>query len=125
MDLAVIYENIQRLLKAKKAKGNAISKRAGVPDAIRNIKRKLNGQIKGDGITIRTLDAIAAELGVTADYLKTPFHKPLARETSGVRQALLDKISYLETERNRALLELEALDAEAITEKKASKRKIR
>jgi transcriptional regulator with XRE-family HTH domain len=110
MDLATIYDNIQRLLRAKKLSANKASLLAGKPDAIRNIQRKLSGEIKGHGVTVDVLAAIAKVLGTTVDELQTPRDRLNVRPVSGLKEMLLAKISWLDKEREQALMELEALE---------------
>lgn len=125
MDMAVVYDNIVQLLETKGLSADKVSRDAGVPDAIRNMKRRLDGGIKSTGITIKTLDALAARLGVTADYLKTPAQKPKRTKTGGVREGLLAKIAWLDRERAQAIAELEAVEAAESSERPRLKRKRR
>jgi transcriptional regulator with XRE-family HTH domain len=123
MDLAIIYDNIQRLLRAKKLSANKASQLAGKPDAIRNIQRKLSGEIKGHGITIDVLASIAKVLGTTVDDLQTPRERISIRPVSGLKEMLLAKISWLDKEREQTLRELEALEeAEAAPPARRKKR---
>lgn len=110
MDLAVVYANIERRLRLLKMSAHKASTLAEAPDAIRNMKRKLKGEIKGDGITAQTLDALARVLNTTAEELKAAPPKPDIRPVAGLRETLLKKIEWLDRERERAMQELAALD---------------
>ena len=125
MDLAVILTNIERLLAAKKISGNKASALAGKPDVIRNIKRKLAGKIQGDGITVKTLDALARALGTTAAELQTPPRRITVKPIAGLKDSILAKIAWLDKEREQALRELEALEHAETHEKKRLVRKAR
>lgn len=125
MDLAVIYENIERLLKAKKLSGNKVSNLAGKPDAIRNIKRKLAGEIQGQGVTVEVLSAIARVLDTTVDDLKRPHERITIQPQLGLKQQILDKLKWLDQERSRALQELEALEEAEIIAQKPLRKKYR
>jgi transcriptional regulator with XRE-family HTH domain len=123
MDLITVLANIERLLKAKKRSADAVSRAAGVNDAIRNLRRTVRGEIKA-APTARTIAAIAAELGVTVDYLMMPREKPDIQPAPGVREAILEKIKWLDQQREQALAELAALD-EVEKARNAPKRRIR
>ncbi|MEN6535681.1 MAG: hypothetical protein ABFD89_18600 [Bryobacteraceae bacterium] len=125
MDLAVILENIERQLRIKKMSSDKASRLAGKPDAIRNIKRKLKGEIQGDGITVKTLEALAGALGSTVDELTTPRERINISPVPGLRDSIIAKLEWLDRERDRALQELSALDQAENSAKKAAKRKIR
>lgn len=112
MELAVVYANIIELLETKGLSADKVSRDAGVPDAIRNIKRRLDGGIKSRSLNIQTLDALAAQLGVTADYLKANHDQPQSTPGS-VREAILAKIAWLDRERAQAMAELSAIDQAA------------
>lgn len=110
MNYAVIYENIQYLLKDKGRSADEVSRSAGVPEAIRNIKRRLNQGIKGQGMNAATLEALAAELQVTTDYLKTPHDRPNTPVTGGMRDILLAQLAFLDQQRAQIAAELHKLD---------------
>jgi transcriptional regulator with XRE-family HTH domain len=131
MDLQIIYENIQRLLAEKGMTANKASSLAGNPDAIRNIERKLAGKIKGNGITVKTLDALAKALGTTAEDLKRERQKIQIHPVHGVRETLQKKIDWLQHQLQDAKEELAALEAAEAAEaaqgnaKKVLRRKYR
>lgn len=122
MDLSLILANIERLLALKGLKADKASRLAGKPDAIRNIKRKLKGEIKGTGVTVETLNAIAAVLGTDYAGLSTPRDQIQVRPVTGLREEIVRKIDWLDREKERALEELEALDRAERPEKKPAKR---
>lgn len=124
MELAAVLENIERLLKAKKRSADEVSRAAGVPDAIRNLRRHLRGQIKAEPTT-RTISALAEELGVTVDYLLSRRPAVHVEPAPGVREALLRQIDWHEQERQRAIDQLAALDEAESGARKTPKRKIR
>ena len=124
MDLATILQNIERLLKAKGRSAHAVSVAAGVPDAIRNLQRAVEGKIKA-APTARTISALAAELGVTVDELMTARKKPDVQAMPGVREAILEKIKWLDRQKEQALAELAALDEVEMSFRKAPRRKMR
>ena len=109
-NLAVILENIDRLLVVKKMSQNKASDLAGHHDAIRNIRRKVNGKGKGSDVTTETLEDIARVLGTTsAELRKTPAAIDV-QPVPGLRDSILKKIEWLDKERAQAELELAALD---------------
>lgn len=124
MDLTVVLENIERLLKVRKLSAHKASDLAGKPDAIRNIKRKIEGGIQGNSLAIETLDALAKVLGTTSDELRAPPSRINVQSVTGVRETLLAKIAWLDRERDQALRELDALERAELQERKPKKRKI-
>lgn len=76
MDLTILLSNIDRYIRINKTTDNALSKRAGSADAIRNLRRYASGELKGMW-TLDTLDAVARAMGTTPwELLKPP--SPLA-----------------------------------------------
>lgn len=67
----VLLTNIKRLLRAKGLSADAISKKAGVPDAVRNLSRAVSGEKPGTW-NLDTLYAIAKQLDVPAWELLRP-----------------------------------------------------
>lgn len=124
MDLEIVLQNIELLLKAKGLKADRVSKEAGVPDAVRNLRRTVQGKIKS-GFTLRTAAALATKLGVSVDDLINPRKRPHISLTPGIRDAILQKIEWLEQQKAQALDELAALDEAEFQLKKTPKRKIR
>lgn len=123
MDLGIVLENIERLLRVKKISAHKASTLAGRPDAIRNIQRKLKGGISGDGVSHKILEDLARVLGTSPEELQRPAHRIIVRPVTGLREALLAKIAWLDNERERALQELEALNHAETGTKKATKSK--
>ncbi len=68
--LKVLLANLERLMKERGLSADALSRRAGVPDAIRNLRRAIESG-KG-GTTLRTLAALAKVLNTTPAALLTP-----------------------------------------------------
>jgi hypothetical protein len=95
-----------------------------VPDAIRNLQRAVEGKIKA-APTARTISALAAELGVTVDELMTARKKPDVQAMPGVREAILEKIKWLDRQKEQALAELAALDEDEVSARKAPRRQKR
>lgn len=122
MNLPLILENIERLLKVRKRKADAVSRAAGVPDAIRNLRRAVEGKIKSSP-TLRIIDAIARELGTDADSLMR--EKIGVQPAPGMRDAILRQLEWLDQERERAMAQLEALDEAERVAAAPRKRKIR
>jgi transcriptional regulator with XRE-family HTH domain len=125
MNLTVIMENIDRLLRVKKMSANKASDLAGKPDAIRNIQRKLKGEIKGKDVNVETLEALARVLGTTSADLRTKSSTVIVKPVQGLRESIQAKIEWLDKEREQALRELEALDRAEFEEMKPAKRKHR
>lgn len=120
MDLGIVLQNIDRLLETKGRNAHEVSRSAGVPDAIRNLRRAVKGEIKSTP-TLRVIAALAEELGTSLNDLMQPRKKPEIQSAPGVRQAILEKIDWLDQQKQQALQELATLeDAE-----KPHKRKIR
>lgn len=71
MDLKVLLANIDRLIRIKQTTDNAVSKKAGKEDAVRNLRRYDSGELKGMW-TLETLDKIAHALGTTSWELLRP-----------------------------------------------------
>lgn len=71
MNLKVLLANIDRLIRVQKTTDNAVSKKAGRVDAIRNLRRYASGEIKGTW-TIDVLDDVAKALDTTAWELLRP-----------------------------------------------------
>lgn len=71
MDDRLLLANIDRLLKAKGVSGHAISVTAKRPDAIRNLRRRVQGQKQGSW-TLDVLADIAAALGTSSWELLRP-----------------------------------------------------
>lgn len=71
MDLKVLLTNIDRRLKVEQITDNAASKRAGRPDAIRNLRRYAAGDLKGTW-TIDVLDDVARALRTSSWELLRP-----------------------------------------------------
>lgn len=98
MDLAILLNNIDRLRRIAGLSDNALSKKAGKDDAIRNLRRYASGEIKGMW-TLDTLEAVARALGTTSwELLKPPgaiphdeasreFVKSILREEMAVPKA--------------------------------------
>jgi len=111
MDLATILTNIERRLKVIGISSDEASKRAGRPDAIRNLKRKVQaGTLKGS-LRADTLDALAGALQTTVADLTTPYKVPQAA-VAGLRELLLEQ---------RALIDRQIADLDAA--EKAGKKK--
>jgi hypothetical protein len=125
MDLAIVLENIERLLKVRKLSAHKASELAGKPDAIRNIKRKIEGGIQGNSLAIETLEALARVLGTTSADLRAPAPRINVQSVTGVRETLLAKIAWLDKERDQALRELDAVEHAELREKKPLKRRNR
>ncbi len=71
MDLKVLLTNIDRHIRVQKTTDNAVSKKAGKADAIRNLRRYASGEIKGMW-TLDTLEAIASALKTSSWELLRP-----------------------------------------------------
>lgn len=71
MDLKVLLNNIDRLIRAKKTTDHAISVKSGSQDAIRNLRRYASGELKGMW-TLDTLDKVARALETTSWELLRP-----------------------------------------------------
>lgn len=71
MDHKTLLINVERLLLARNASADAISKRARRPDAIRNLRRRVDGDFTGSW-TLDTLSDIAAALQVEPWELLRP-----------------------------------------------------
>lgn len=98
MDQATLLANIERLLLAKDLSADKASKLAGVPDAIRNLRRIVAGE-KAEGYwKLDTLYAIAMTLEVPAWDLLRPegalpsdarsreFIRSIVREEMGLQE---------------------------------------
>jgi hypothetical protein len=106
MELAVILQNIERLLKARGISADEASRKAGHPDAIRNAKRKLKRGSKGS-MRADTLAALARVLGVTQNDLARS-DRVRAPPIPGLREALLAQRAFID-EQIAALDEAEAM----------------
>src|ERR1700691_1146075 len=71
MDLKVLLNNIDRLIRAKKTTDHAISVKSGSEDAIRNLRRYASGGLKGMW-TLDTLEKVAGALETTSWELLRP-----------------------------------------------------
>jgi len=71
MDLKVLLNNIDRLIRAKKTSDHAISVKSGSQDAIRNLRRYASGELKGMW-TLDTLEKVARALDTTSWELLRP-----------------------------------------------------
>ena len=109
MDLALILANIDWRLKVLQLSDNEASNRAGAPDAIRNLRRKVAGELPG-GITMRTLEKLAGALKCRASDLLQPLPEENVRPIPGLRGHLMSQLAYLDHERERVLRQLNALD---------------
>lgn len=125
MELKTISENIDRLLKLRGMSADEASRAAGHRDAIRNIRRKLKGEIKGEGVSAKIVSSLAKVFKVPVTELMEPHTRIEVPPVPGLRGQLLATLEFLDKERERVLSQLEALDAAEITEQKAPKRKIR
>ncbi len=67
-DMAAVLRRIAKRLKAVKLTANAASKKAGKPDAIRNLQRAVESGGR-QGITVATLTALAPVLATTMAWL--------------------------------------------------------
>lgn len=70
MELSVILTNIESLLEQQKRSADAVSREAGHPDAIRNLRRAID-RGKG-GISLRTLSDLARALKTSRYALLKP-----------------------------------------------------
>lgn len=120
-DLGIILQNIDRLLKVKGLTANKASELAGRPDAIRNIRRKLGGGIKGSDVTSSILKDLARVLDTTYEELTTPYQQVQVRPVAGLREEIMKRIDYLDRQRALAIEDLEALDRA----EKAAKKPVR
>lgn len=71
MDLKVLLNNIDRLIRVKKTSDHAISVKSGSEDAIRNLRRYASGELKGMW-TLDTLEKVARALETTSWELLRP-----------------------------------------------------
>jgi len=124
MELAPILDNIERLLRASGLSADFVSRESGHPDAIRNLRRRVRGELKG-GITVQVVGDIASKLGVTANQLMEPREKVRVQRIPGLRGQLTAHLEWLDTERGRVIEQLEALEAAEIVARKGRKRKNR
>lgn len=91
MSEKVLLDNIERLLKLRKVSAHAASEAAGVPDAIRNLRRSVRGETKTKW-NIDTLEAIAAELGTSSwELLRPPGEMPRDEEFREYVRAIVDE----------------------------------
>lgn len=124
MDLRLILKNIDWRLKILQLSDNAASKKAGTPDAIRNIRRKVAGEMPGD-VTRRTLERLAAALECTSADLQRDIPEENIQPIPGLRGQLMAQLAYLNQERERVARQLDALDRAEAEPKKGRKRKMR
>lgn len=125
MKLQVISDNIDRLLRLKSLSAHKVSVEAGHPDAIRNIRRKLSGGIKGQGVSVQVLHDLARVLGVPPNELTEPAVKVAIPPVPGLRGQLLSQLEFFDRERERVLEQLDALEQAEIAARKPQKRKVR
>lgn len=71
MNLKVLLNNIDRLIRVQRTSDHAVSKAAGSPDAIRNLRRYASGELKGMW-TLDTLENVARALQTTSWELLRP-----------------------------------------------------
>lgn len=71
MNDRLLLANIERLLKANGASADAVSRKAKRPDAIRNLRRRVQGGQQGSW-TLDTLADVAAALGTSPWELLRP-----------------------------------------------------
>lgn len=89
MDLTILLNNIDRYLRTAKTTDNALSKKAGSADAIRNLRRYASGELKGMW-TLDTLDAVATAMGTTPwELLKPPSPIALDEESREMVRSLI------------------------------------
>lgn len=124
MDLRLILENIDWRLRSLELSDNEASDRAGAPDAIRNLRRKVAGELPGS-VTMRTLDKLATALGCSAADLMRPLPEENVRPIPGLKGQLLAQLAYLNTERERVMRQLAALEKVNAAPQSGKKRKIR
>jgi hypothetical protein len=124
MDLRLILKNIDWRLKVLQLSDNAASIKAGTPDAIRNIRRKVAGEMPGD-VTRRTLEKLAVALECTSADLQRPSPAENIHPIPGLRGQLMAQLAFLNQERERVARQLDALDEAEAEPKKARKRKKR
>ena len=114
MDLAVILQNIDVLLKKHGLTDDSASRKAKAPDAIRNMRRRLASGKSGIG-NVKTLEALAKQLETTVGELITPqaISAVPIQEKTHLRQ-------FLRAQRDLIDQQLAALDA---AEEPAGKRR--
>lgn len=89
MDLTVLLSNIDRYLRINKTTDNALSKKAGSVDAVRNLRRYASGELKGMW-TLDTLEAVAKAMGTTSwELLKPPSTVSLDEDAQEMVRALI------------------------------------
>lgn len=71
MDLRALLTNIDRHIRILKTTDNAVSKKAGHEDAIRNLRRYAAGELKGSW-KLSVLDDVARALGTSSWELLRP-----------------------------------------------------
>lgn len=89
MDHKLLLDNIERLLRAQKVSADAVSKRAKRPDAIRNLRRRVDGEITGSW-NLDTLSDIAAALQTSPWELLRPPGTGL--QETGLRDLVRDMV---------------------------------
>lgn len=117
MDLTTIITNIDRRLKVLGISSDEASRRAGRPDAIRNLRRKIKAKTRGS-LRADTLAALAAALETTVAELGRPDQPPPSAPISGLRQYLLEQRALIDRQ-------LAELDAAEFTAPQATKKKNR
>jgi hypothetical protein len=117
MDLQAILTNIERRLAVLKISANEASRRAGHPDAIRNLQRKVLAGTRGS-LRADTLAALAAALKTTSDELARPARPAATPPAAGMRE-------YLLAQRDLIDRQLAAMDEAEIAAKPVRKRKKR
>lgn len=124
MDLRLILANIDWRLKVLGLTDNEASNRAGAPDAIRNLRRKVDGDMPGS-VTMRTLEKLAVALQCRATDLMQALPDENVRPIPGLRGQLMSQLAWLDQERERVMRQLEALTVVEKPVENVRKRKIR
>jgi hypothetical protein len=124
MDLPLILSNIEWRLKVLKLSANRASDLAGTPDAIRNLRRRVAGKA-GGSFTVDTLQKLAVALKCEPKDLMQATPQENVKPIPGLRGQLLSQLAYLDTERDRVLRQLDALETAELPAEKPRKRKIR
>lgn len=117
MDLTAILANIEHRLRVMGISADEASRRAGRPDAIRNLRRKVRGDLTG-GVNMGTMAALAKALDTTVPDLMRSDHPVSLTPVPGLREYLL---------KQRALIDeqIAALDAAEFTAQRLKKKKVR
>lgn len=117
MNLAVILRNIELRLLVKRMSADQASRESGHPDAIRNLRRKVAGKLKGS-FTVRTLEDIARVLGCDAEDLMRDENPLQMKPVKGLREALIEQRDLIDRQ-------IAELDQAEFTAQKVQKRKYR